>query len=94
MPYVDQFGMHSGMEVVLPNCEIMRTGMGALPDTSASNGSANTWQLFSYGFGPYPDGIFSQSNFGIVTRMCFWLMPDPRVSDEDPGHQTSQITFP
>lgn len=31
------------------------------------------------GFGPYPDGIFTQSNFGIVTKMGFWLMPDPGV---------------
>ena len=93
-PYGDHFGMHCGIEVVLPNGEIMRTGMGALPDSTTEHGSANTWQLFNYGFGPYADGVFSQSNFGIVTKMGFWLMPDPRVSEEDPGHQTFQITFP
>lgn len=43
------------------------------------------------GFGPYPDGIFSQSNYGIVTKMGVWLMPDPGVSCLDtvmraPGH--------
>ena len=72
-PYGDHFSMHCGMEVVLPNGHVMRTGMGALPGN-------NTWQTFQYGFGPYPDGIFSQSNFGIVTKMGFWLMPDPGVS--------------
>ena len=87
-PYGDHFGMHCGMEVVLPNGEVIRTGMGALPDESTAHGSANTWQLFQYGFGPYPDGIFTQSNFGIVTKMGFWLMPNPG------GHQTFQITFP
>lgn len=57
---------HCGMEVVLPTGEIVRTGMGALPDN-------NTWQLFPYGFGPYHDGIFTQSNFGIVVseRLAF-----------------------
>ncbi|KAJ9494462.1 hypothetical protein H2202_010076 [Exophiala xenobiotica] len=69
-PYGDHFSMHCGMEVVLPNGEVMRTGMGALPGN-------NTWQTFQYGFGPYPDGIFTQSNYGIVTKMGFWLMPDP-----------------
>jgi len=72
-PYGEHFSMHCGMEVVLPNGEVMRTGMGALPDN-------NTWQTFQYGFGPYPDGLFTQSGFGIVTKMGMWLMPDPGVS--------------
>lgn len=29
------------------------------------------------GYGPYVDGLFSQSNFGIVTKMGFWMMPKP-----------------
>ncbi|KAK3359629.1 vanillyl-alcohol oxidase [Lasiosphaeria hispida] len=35
------------------------------------------WQLFNYGFGPYNDGIFSQSNLGIVVKMGTW--------DDDPA---------
>ena len=73
--------MHCGMEVVLPTGEIVRTGMGALPDN-------NTWQLFQYGFGPYHDGIFTQSNFGIVIRAGFWLMPNPG------GYKPFLITVP
>jgi len=60
------------MEVVLANGEIMRTGMGALP-------GSKTWQQYRYGFGPYVDGMFSQSNFGIVTKMGFWLYPEPEA---------------
>ena len=30
-PFRDHFGSHCGMEVVLPNGELLRTGMGALP---------------------------------------------------------------
>ena len=69
-PYGDHFAMQCGMEVVLPNGELVRTGMGAMPGNT-------TWQLFKYGFGPYLDGMFTQSNFGIVTKMGIWLMPEP-----------------
>ncbi|KAK4160364.1 hypothetical protein QBC43DRAFT_270712 [Cladorrhinum sp. PSN259] len=69
-PYGDHWACHSGLEVVLPTGEVIRTGMGALPGN-------NTWQAFPYGFGPYSDGIFSQSNFGIVTKMGMTLMPNP-----------------
>jgi 4-cresol dehydrogenase (hydroxylating) len=79
-PYGDHFMMQCGMEVVLASGEVVRTGMGAMPGN-------NTWQLFKYGFGPYVDGLFSQSNFGIVTKMGIWLMPEP------PGYRPYLITF-
>jgi hypothetical protein len=31
--------------------------------------------FYRYGYGPYTDGIFTQSNYGIVTKMGFWLTP-------------------
>src|SRR5580658_1109 len=66
----NHFDSHCGMEVVLASGEVMRTGMGALP-------GAKTWQQYKSGFGPWVDGIFSQSNFGIVTKLGLWLMPEP-----------------
>jgi 4-cresol dehydrogenase (hydroxylating) len=69
-PYRDHFSAHCGMEVVLPTGEIMRTGMGALPN-------ADSWQEYRYGVGPSVDGLFTQANFGIVTKMGFWLFPQP-----------------
>lgn len=72
LPFRDHFDAHCGMEVVLANGEIVRTGMGALP-------AARTWQQFKYGIGPYVDGLFSQSNLGIVTKMGFWLYPQPEA---------------
>jgi FAD/FMN-containing dehydrogenase len=66
----NHFDSHCGMEIVLANGELMRTGMGALP-------GARTWQQYKSGFGPWIDGMFSQSNFGVVTKMGFWLMPEP-----------------
>jgi (+)-pinoresinol hydroxylase len=68
--YRNHFDSHCGMEVVLADGELMRTGMGALP-------GAQTWQEYKSGFGPWIDGMFSQSNFGVVTKMGFWLMPEP-----------------
>jgi 4-cresol dehydrogenase (hydroxylating) len=71
--YRDHFDAHCGMEVVLPTGELVRTGMGAHPNTKV-------WQLFKYGMGPWLDGIFSQSNYGIVTKMGFWLMEEPETA--------------
>ena len=69
-PYRNHFDSHCGMEVVLPNGELLRTGMGAMP-------AAKTWQQYKMGVGPWIDGLFSQSNFGVVTKMGFWFMAQP-----------------
>ena len=79
--YRNHFDSHCGMEVVLPNGELLRTGMGALPD-------AQTWQQYKFGFGPWIDGMFSQSNLGVVTKMGFWLMPEPDA------YLTGTVTVP
>jgi len=71
-PMHDHFAAVCGMEVVLANGEVIRTGMGALP-------GSKTWQQYKYGFGPYVDGMFSQSNFGVVTKMGVWLLPEPEA---------------
>ena len=71
-PYGEHFTFQCGMEVVLPNAEILRTGMGSIEGSTA-------WQAFKWGYGPYVDGLFTQSNFGIVTKMGMWLMPRPPV---------------
>ena len=72
-PYGDHAQNICGLEVVLANGEVVRTGMGAM------DGSPN-WHLFKHAFGPGWDPMFTQSNFGIVTRMGFWLMPEPEAT--------------
>jgi 4-cresol dehydrogenase (hydroxylating) len=71
-PYADHFGMTCGMEVVLGDGRVLRTADGA-------SAGAKTWHLSKYGLGPFLDGLFVQSNFGIVTRVGMWLMPRPPV---------------
>ena len=68
--YGDHFANVCGLEVVLPSGELLHTGFGGLP-------GANATEVYRWGAGPSLDGLFSQSNFGIVTRMTIWLMPAP-----------------
>ncbi len=69
-----RFGSHAqniaGMEVVLPNGELMRTGMGAMAGNKA-------WHTYPFSYGPTVDGLFMQSSLGIVTRIGWRLMPRP-----------------
>jgi 4-cresol dehydrogenase (hydroxylating) len=69
-PYGDHFAHSCGYEVLLADGTLFRTGMGGIKD-------GGSWQAFRYGYGPTLDGIFTQSNFGIVTKMGIWLMPAP-----------------
>jgi FAD/FMN-containing dehydrogenase len=96
-PYGDHWMMHCGLEVVLPSGELIRTGMGAMPDSQDpavlklrpdQQPPNRAWQLFNYGFGPYNDGIFTQSSLGIVVKMGIWLMANPG------GFQAYMITLP
>lgn len=57
-PYGDDWMMHCGMEVVLPNGDLWRSGMGGLPNPNADTSKPpqdqawnETFGLFNYGFG-------------------------------------------
>ncbi len=69
-PMGDRFGQVCGLEVVLPTGEVLETG-------SARFANSLTAPVSRWGVGPSLDGLFSQSNLGIVTRMTIWLMPIP-----------------
>ncbi|KAJ5654906.1 hypothetical protein N7490_001909 [Penicillium lividum] len=68
------YGEHSqqqcGMEVVLPTGEIIRSGMGALE-------GSEMWPLFKGGYGPSIDGLFFQSNLGVVTKIGIHVQSAP-----------------
>jgi 4-cresol dehydrogenase (hydroxylating) flavoprotein subunit len=62
-----------GLELLLANGEIVRTGMGAM-------GNGKAWPLFKHGFGPSWDQMIVQSNFAIVTKMCLWMKPEDEAA--------------
>jgi 4-cresol dehydrogenase (hydroxylating) flavoprotein subunit len=70
--YGDHPGTQCGMEVVLANGELLRTGMGGMSNSKV-------WNVFRESFGPNHAGLFFQSNFGIVTKMGVWLMRTPEL---------------
>jgi 4-cresol dehydrogenase (hydroxylating) flavoprotein subunit len=69
-PYGDHFANSCALEVVLPNGDCAETGFSRFSNAKAG-------AVYRWGVGPTLDGLFSQSNLGIVTRMTVWLMPAP-----------------
>jgi len=72
LPLGADFQAPTGMEVVLADGSLLRTGMGAIPGN-------RSWHLYKRGLGPVLDPLFIQSNFGIVTKMGYWLMRRPQA---------------
>jgi 4-cresol dehydrogenase (hydroxylating) len=68
--YGEQANHFCGLEVVMADGQVLRTGMGGVK-------GSNTWQSYRWGYGPWLDGLFLQSNFGVVTKMGLWLMAKP-----------------
>lgn len=70
--YGDHFLTCSGMEIVLADGRVLNTGFGHFPGAKATH-------VYPYGVGPYMDGLFTQSNYGIITKIGLWLMPEPEA---------------
>jgi len=70
-PYSERFPFVSDFQVVLADGKTIETGFSAVKGSRVSS-------LCPFGIGPYVDGLFTQSNFGVVTRMTIWLCPIPK----------------
>ena len=79
-PYGEHLLMQCGMQVVLADGTVIDTGMSALSNSRTSH-------LYKYGCGPWVDGMFTQTNYGIVTKVGIWLMHEP------PGYRPYMVTF-
>ncbi|WP_166881267.1 FAD-binding oxidoreductase [Massilia mucilaginosa] len=61
-----------GLEILTPQGHILRTGFSRFPH-------ARTARLSQHGVGPSLDGLFLQSNLGVVTQLSVWLTPRPAI---------------
>ena len=68
--YGDRGKATCGMQVVLSDGQVLETGFGRYPQNALG-------YLYPYGVGPGLDGLFYQSNLGVVTRLGVWLIPKP-----------------
>ncbi|MDE2367630.1 MAG: FAD-binding oxidoreductase [Burkholderiales bacterium] len=73
-PMADHFGCLCGMDVVLADGSLLETGGGPA-------GNNHVRHTYKWGVGPYQDGLFVQSNLGIVVKSGVWLMPAPERFD-------------
>jgi 4-cresol dehydrogenase (hydroxylating) len=71
-----------GFEVVLASGEVLQTGFARFP-------GARTAGLSRYGVGPALEGLFAQSNLGVVTRMTLWLARRPAHAARFRGRMAS-----
>ena len=69
-PTGDRFRNVGGFEVVLADGTLLRTGLDRIEGAKA--GGMARWAP-----GPAVDGLFSQSNLGVVTKMSVYLAPKP-----------------
>jgi len=69
-PNGDRFHNSCAYEVVLADGTTVETGWSHDRRSKVSN-------LFKTGMGPSLDGLFTQSNLGIVLRATVWLIPKP-----------------
>ena len=69
-PYGEHIANVCDFEVMLPSGDTLETGVARFPGALAA-------PVYRWGLGPSLDGLFAQSNFGVVTRVTLWLMPAP-----------------
>lgn len=84
-----------GMEVICGNGDLLRTGFWHQPSEE------KTIHHFKYGVGPYLDGLFLQSNYGLVTGVVMNLIPKRedlwmltcQIPENDLGYFLSKVNL-
>jgi FAD/FMN-containing dehydrogenase len=71
-PHADHFAAVTDLEAVLADGSVYRTALHEA-------GAPELARLFKWGIGAYSAGLFTQSGFGIVTRMSIMLVRRPEA---------------
>ncbi|KAK3936425.1 hypothetical protein QBC46DRAFT_419337 [Diplogelasinospora grovesii] len=73
------FGAHfahhqnmAGLEVMLADGDVVRTGQFGITNSPSAF-------LSKFTFGPSIEGLFLQSNLGVVTKLSIWMTPQPQA---------------
>ena len=62
----------AGIEVMLADGDVVRTGQFGIRNSPSAF-------LSKFTYGPSVEGLFLQSNIGIVTKLSLWLTPQPQA---------------
>ncbi|MFZ2253488.1 MAG: FAD-binding oxidoreductase [Minisyncoccia bacterium] len=73
-PIADHFSALTSLHVVLPDGSLYRSALEEMGGTLID-------RAYKYGIGPYLNGLFTQSNFGIVVQASIVLAPKPAHSE-------------
>ena len=73
-PIADHFSALTSLNVVLPDGSLYRSALEEMGGTLID-------KAYRYGIGPYVNGIFTQSNFGIVVQASIILARKPAHSE-------------
>lgn len=81
-PYTDHFGAVTDIEAILADGSIYRSALHEIdgepePSDSTAAPSKKVARLFKWGIGPYMNGLFTQSAFGVVTKISVLLAHRP-----------------
>lgn len=72
-PHSDHFGAVTDVEAILADGTLYRSAL-------SESGTEELARLFKWGIGPYINGLFTQSGFGVVTKVSIALARKPECT--------------
>jgi 4-cresol dehydrogenase (hydroxylating) len=77
-PRTDHFSAVNALKAYLPHPDLCQTLFSSAVSKMDTSGTDFIDKSFKWGLGPYIDGLFTQSNMGIVTEVTIRLAPLPK----------------
>ncbi len=76
-PYTDHFSACTAMKVFVPAPDMCTNEVSSAVSELDDSGNDFIDKSFKWGIGPFIDGLFTQSNLGVVSEMTFRLAQNP-----------------